>query len=241
MKTILLTNDDGIQSEGFLRLAKAAREFGNLVIVAPDGQRSAASHSITIDRPVEIYPYPFPLPDVTAYACTGTPCDCVRAAIKHLLPAPPDALFSGINYGYNVAMDLQYSATAGAAFEASFLGVHAIAFSEGAKPCHEVADAYLRDLIAELLEKPLPEGHIWNVNFPYCPLSECRGVLYDRTVSRKTFFNDSYDEQEKPEKGGVRLMVRGRFTEEAEEGTDLLAVHEHYVSVGMVSNVGVSG
>ena len=237
MRIILITNDDGIASEGLHRLVEAAKPFGDILVVAPDSQRSAASHSITLTRPVEIRPYDFPVPGVRAFQCDGTPADCVRIAVRNILGKKPDVVFSGINYGYNVAMDLQYSATAGAAFEALALGIRAVAFSEGAKPCHEVADAYLTRMIEELIDKETPKGSIWNVNFPYCPLSDCAGILYDRTVSTLSFFN--YDEEERLPDGGMRLTVRGNFGDTAEDGTDLRAVHERFVSVGTVSNIGM--
>ena len=110
---------------------------------------------------------------VYAYACDGTPADCVRIGGLNIVPGKPDHVFAGINYGYNVATDLQYSATAGAAFEASFQRIHAIAFSEDACEMHEVTDRYLQEIIAELLDKPLTVNQIWNVNFPGCRLEEC--------------------------------------------------------------------
>ena len=120
MRTILITNDDGIEAGGIVRLAKAAAEFGEVWVVAPARQMSAASHSITLHSPLDIYPHSFPVPGVRAFSCSGTPGDCVRTGSLSILPRRPDVVLSGINYGYNVASDIQYSATAGAAFEAAF-------------------------------------------------------------------------------------------------------------------------
>ena len=149
MRKILITNDDGIDAEGIVRLAEAAKEFGEVWVIAPERQRSAASHSITLRKPVEMKAYDFPVEGEKAYTCSGTPADCVRVGSLSLMPEKPDVVLSGINYGYNVASDIQYSATCGAAFEASFQGYIAISLSEDAGECHEVTDKYLKDLLTE--------------------------------------------------------------------------------------------
>ena len=150
----------------------------------------------------------------------------------------PIFVLSGINYGYNAATDLQYSATVGAAFEAAFQGYHAIAISEGACDCHEVTDKYIKQVLKELLDKPLEMGLVHNVNFPGCTLSECKGILYDRKVSRGMFFKDTYDVVEELEDGGIRYMVNGHYNEENEPETDFRAITDNYVSVGVVNNIG---
>lgn len=236
---ILITNDDGINSDGIVRLAKAAKEFGEVWVVAPESQRSAASHSITLHDTIDIYPFDdFPIEGVKAFFCSGTPGDCVRVGGLNVMPQKPDLVLSGINYGYNVASDIQYSATAGAAFEAAFQGYHAIALSEGACACHEVTDKYIKEVLKELINKPLESGFIHNVNFPGCSLSECKGVLYNRKVSRGMFFKDSYDVVEELENKGIRYMVNGEYNEENEPDTDFRAITDKYVSVGVVNNVG---
>nr|MCR5730858.1 5'/3'-nucleotidase SurE [Ruminococcus sp.] len=132
MRSILITNDDGILADGIIRLAKAAKEFGEVWVVAPDGQRSAAAHSISLHSPVDVYPHDFPIDGVHAYSCSGSPGDCVRVGALSIMPHKPDIVLSGINFGFNVATDIQYSGTAGAAFEAAFQGIHAVSFSEAA-------------------------------------------------------------------------------------------------------------
>ncbi|MCR5581759.1 MAG: 5'/3'-nucleotidase SurE [Pseudobutyrivibrio sp.] len=236
---ILITNDDGIASEGIVRLAHIAKEFGEVWVVAPETQRSAASHSISLHNAIDIYPCnDFPVEGVRAYYCSGTPGDCVRVGGLNVMNHKPDVVLSGINYGYNVASDIQYSATCGAAFEAAFQGYHAIALSEGACDCHEVTDHYLRKVLKELLDKPLEKGLIHNVNFPGCEIGLCKGIAYDRTVSEGMFYKDTYDEIEELEDGGIRYMVNGHYNEECEEGTDFKAILDGYVSVGVVNNVG---
>ncbi len=237
MRKIMITNDDGIASDGLLRLVKAAKAFGEVYVVAPDGQRSAASHSISLHNELDVYPYEYPVEGVKAYTCSGTPADCVRVGVLNLTDRKPDVVLSGVNYGYNVASDLQYSATAGAAFEAAFQRCHAIALSEGMSPCHEVTDAFLSEILEKLIEMPLEQDQIFNVNFPQCPRAECKGILYDRTVSRGMFYRDHYEETKKLPKGGIRLMVIGDRSTDSEEGSDYRAILENYVSVGVVNNL----
>ena len=236
MRKILITNDDGIDSAGLARLSKAAMQFGEVWIVAPDSQRSAMSHSITLRHSVEAWKVDFPVPGVHAYACNGKPADCVRIGALNIVPGKPDHVFSGINYGYNVASDLQYSATAGAAFEAAFQRIHTIAFSEDACEDHEVTDKYLNEIMAELLNKPLAVNQIWNVNFPGCRLEECKGILRDRVVSTDVFYEDRYIETRVSEEK-ISYMVEGIRNYDASEGTDLRAILDHYVSVGIATNI----
>lgn len=233
---ILITNDDGIESDGIRRLAETAKEFGEVWVVAPESQRSAASHSITLRHPIDVHPFQL-MEGVHAFSCTGTPGDCVRVGILNIMPEKPDIIMSGINFGYNVASDIQYSATAGAAFEGEFQGILSIAFSEGMNGCHEVTDKYLKEIMAELIDKPYVPGQIWNVNFPHCKVGECKGILRDRKVSRKSFYTDRYKAVEEFSNGGVSLMVDGIFSPTTEEGTDIGAVLDNYISIGVVKNI----
>lgn len=236
MRKILITNDDGIKSDGIVRLARAAKELGEVWVVAPDSQRSAMSHSVTLRHSIEAWKVDFPVPGVYAYACDGKPADCVRIGVLNIVPGKPDHVFSGINYGYNVATDLQYSATAGAAFEAAFQKIHTIAFSEDACENHEVTDRYLKEIMVELLDKPLAMNQIWNVNFPGCGLAECKGILHDRTVSSDNFYTDHYTEKKGPE-GRISYTVEGIRNYNALKGTDLKAVLDYYVSIGIATNI----
>ena len=234
---ILLTNDDGIDSDGLRRLADAAQQFGDVWIIAPAQQRSAASHSITLHSPLDVYPFRYLIPGIQAFTCSGTPADCVRIGCTNIMPQKPDAVLSGINYGYNVASDIQYSGTVGAAFEAAFQGCLAIAVSEAAVPCHEIADAFLKEILGDLLKQTLSPNQVFNVNFPGGPLSACRGILYERTVSLGAPYRDHYVVTEKLPSGGVRLMVEGVYDEESEAGSDLRAVAGKYISVSKLSNI----
>ena len=235
-RKILITNDDGINSDGIARLAAEAVKFGDVWVVAPDSQRSALSHSVTLRRGVDVWKADFPVPGVKAFACDGTPADCVRIGVLNIVSGTTDNIFSGINYGYNIASDIQYSATAGAAFEGAFRSITSVAFSEGADEEHSVTDRYLHEIMAELIEKPLGMNKIWNVNFPCCPLSECKGVLRDRIVSTDGFYRDRYLETKISEDRST-FTVDGIRNWEATDGTDLAAIIGSFVSVGIATNI----
>ena len=232
----MITNDDGIFAKGIMRLAEAAKAFGEVWVIAPESQRSAASHTVTFHKSFDVWKVDYPVEGVHAYACDGTPADCVRIGVLNIMPGKPDVILSGINNGYNVANDLQYSATVGAAFEAVFQKIPAIAFSEADKENHEVTDLYLKQIMEEYIDKPLRAGCIWNVNFPDCTAAECRGILYDRTVSADEFYKDTYNEVAV---NGERksYMVEGHRNWNAKEDSDLWAILNGYVSVGSVRNI----
>ena len=236
MEKILITNDDGIDSDGLLRLVKASVKCGEVWVVAPDSQKSASSHAITLREHIDVYPVRYPVPGVTAYICSGTPADCVRVGYVHLMKDKPKYVFSGINYGYNSATDIQYSGTVGAALEGEFQGAYSVAFSERACECHEVTDRYLDEMIDKYLRCDLKAGQIVNINFPGCRLKDCRGVMENVKVSRGVFYTDRYKETEKLDGEGIRLMVDGIYGEECEEGTDQWALINNFVSVGIVNN-----
>ncbi|MCR5000186.1 MAG: 5'/3'-nucleotidase SurE [Lachnospiraceae bacterium] len=238
MRKILITNDDGIDSDGIKRLAEAARDYGEVWVIAPLHQRSAASHSITLREPIDVYPHDFPVKGVRAYACSGTPADCVRVGGLSVMPYRPDVVLSGINDGYNMATDLQYSATVGAAFEGAFQGWLAIALSESFGGSGEVTDAYIKEVLGECLEMKVDHRRVINVNFPGCSIDDFRGIRRNCKTSKSSIFKDHYNVIGELEGGGKRYMVEGVHNEECEEGTDFKVLMENHISIGIISNVG---
>ena len=232
-KRILVVNDDGIQDEGLRKLVEAAVQFGPVWVVAPDHECSGMSQKISIHEKLVLTPHDFPVPVEGAWSLSGTPADCVQVALNGLLPVKPDFVFSGMNNGYNVGLDIAYSGTVGAAMEALMNGIPAIAFSKGYNGSFETAEAYLPLLMEDLMQTPLPPNEIWNVNFPGLPLEECRGILIDRIVAPihpvRVWF-----EREDIGNGSFSLSVKGNHTlaEEAPENSDVRAVLNGYVSVG---------
>lgn len=237
LRKILITNDDGINSDGLRRLVETARDFGEVWVVAPDGQRSAAAHSITLRHSFEVHPYDMKIEGIKAFSCTGTPADCTRIGMLSVMPQKPDVVLAGINFGYNTSSDIQYSATVGAVLEAEFQGCPAIAFSEGAGDIHEVTDKYLKELLAEYIDAPYIPGEIININFPHCKLEDFKGIKRDLKVSRTPFFRDRYKALKELPDGGTEYIVDGIFDPKKEEGTDYGAVIDNYISVTKVHNI----
>ncbi len=237
MKKILVTNDDGINADGIKRLAECAKKFGEVYVVAPNVENSAASHKINIREPIVLTKVEdFPVEGVHAYMTTGTPADCVRVGITQVLKCKPDVLLSGINFGYNSGQDIQYSATVGAAMEGATSGVFSIAVSEGADGVDEVCRAYLEDALQKVIDKPLEYNQIWNINFPECSLSEFKGYLFDRTVDDQSFYTDVFVETGDVSEG-TRIVVKGVYNYEASEGSDRKALLDKYISIGIVNNI----
>lgn len=235
MRKILVSNDDGIDSEALVRLASMAKKFGEVWVVAPCKQFSSMSHAANFWEPLEVWPVDFPVEGVHAYTTSGTPSDCVSFGITTAVPGRPDLVFCGINKGYNIASGIQYSATVGAALEAANQKIHTIAFSENHIGTHEVTDEYLKKMAAELIDAPLEDNEIWNVNFPGCTLQEFKGVKYGCKISQESFFTGSYKEVSKE---GNKTIYRVDLVPEwkGAEGTDLAAICDNCISVGKVRN-----
>ncbi len=164
MKRILVSNDDGHHSEGLRALVEAVSPLGEVWVVAPETEQSAAAHAISLHRPLRIR-------EVRArwYAVDGTPTDCSYMGINHVLrDRRPDLMVSGINHGPNLANDVTYSGTVAAAMEATILGVPSIAFSLATRRHFDFSGAarFARALTAAALEQPLPPGMLLNVNVP---------------------------------------------------------------------------
>ena len=237
-KHILITNDDGIEADGIRKLAETACRFGEVTVVAPDVQRSAASHHCIFRRPLILKEYDFGLDGVKAYTLDGTPADCVRVGVFAATDRKPDVVLSGINHGYNISSDIQYSGTVGAALEAAFLGVHAIAVSYGNYlfEATDIVDQYLPGLLEEYMEKPLPDNQIWNINIPDCTADECMGIVRNAVMKTNHFYDDQYVKEQIDEKTwSVTNIVRRIW--EGPENSDLNAVFNKYIAVGTVTNL----
>jgi len=237
-RQILITNDDGIDADGIRKLAEIAREFGEVTVVAPDTQRSAASHHCIFNRPLILKEYDFGLDGVKAFTLDGTPADCVRVGIFAVSDIMPDVVLSGINHGYNISSDIQYSGTVGAALEAAFLGVRGIAVSYGNHEfkATDIVDRYLPELLAEYMEKPLPSNQIWNINIPDCRADECSGIHRDVVMNTNHFYDDQYLKEPAGDKTWSVTNI-ARRTWKGPEGSDLDAVINRFIAVGTVTNL----
>ena len=231
---ILITNDDGIEAEGIRRVAEMAVRLGEVWVVAPAGQCSAMSQRITLREKLIVAEQPFSVPVHKAYSVTGTPADCVKVALYHLMEEEPDFVFSGMNDGFNAGFDIAYSGTVGAAMEGIMNGIPSIAFSNERGSQYEAADQYMEQITREILEKPvLPDG-IWNINFPGCPVSECKGILWDRQVAKMQYYRDHFDVKDHAR--GSELSVNGIPSDGTDlpDQSDYEALNNRYVSVGIV-------
>ncbi|NKB77478.1 MAG: 5'/3'-nucleotidase SurE [Gammaproteobacteria bacterium] len=179
---ILLSNDDGYQAPGLMALYKVVSKFADVVVMAPEDNRSGASNSLTLRKPLTVN-----------YASNGfgyvngTPADCVHLAINGVLDFLPDMVISGINHGANLGDDVLYSGTVAAAIEGRFLGLPAIAISlAGSKEpfFYNTASAVVNDLLVHLMDNPLPSDNILNINIPNIPLEKVKGMEPARLGSR---------------------------------------------------------
>jgi len=178
---ILISNDDGIHAKGLQVLAKHLAQRHAVSIVAPDRERSAIGHAITLDLPIRVQAVPIN-GFSSAYAVSGTPADCIKLALMELLDEKPDLMISGINPGANVGVYVFYSGTFAAAREAPLYGIPAMAVSiQGGAPDHyETAAATAAELAEYIGRKGLPPGTLLNVNMPDAPRGRLRGYRWSR-------------------------------------------------------------
>ncbi|GAA5333997.1 5'/3'-nucleotidase SurE [Thermus hydrothermalis] len=228
---ILVSNDDGIFSPGIKALGLAMRALGEVYVVAPDVEQSAVGHGITVRRPLRFkHTQSAGFGEIPAYRVDGTPADCVVLGV-HLL-GRPDLVVSGINIGVNLGLDLTHSGTVAAALEATSLGIPAIAFSldtSGEELDFAEAARHAVRIARRVAEKGLPKGVLLNVNFPARPP---KGVKVTRLSTHH--FEDTVVERLDPE-GKPYYWIAGTPVGEEEEGTDLWAVRQGYISVTPVS------
>ena len=235
---ILVTNDDGINASGIRLLAETARSFGETVVIAPSVQKSANSHCITLNRSMKIERFDMGIDGVEAYSLDGTPSDCVRAAYLGLFDGmeKPDLVFSGVNDGANCGYDILYSATVGAAMEAVLYGVNTICFSQMHGKHDGILKKYIREVAGELINCDAGPGSAWNVNFPACRLDKYKGILYDRFPAHEAFFDDHYLKKAGDD-GNVYVDMESETVTDAEEGSDIRAILDGYISIGTVKNM----
>jgi 5'-nucleotidase len=223
---ILVTNDDGVYSPGIQILAKRLRELDSVVIVAPDRERSAAGHSMTLHRPLLIEE----LKD-SMYSVNGTPTDCVNIAVKGLLKETPRLVVSGINKGPNLGDDVTYSGTVAGAIEGILLGVPSFAVSLNGREDFrfaEAAEVAVRTA-QQVLTQGLPAGTLLNVNVPNIPVREMQGTRITRLGTR--IYHQMTVERIDPRGKKYYWIGGGEPDWEREEGTDLDAVDRNFVSI----------
>jgi 5'-nucleotidase len=228
---ILICNDDGIHAPGISVLHGAVREFGDLYVIAPDVERSAAGHAITLADPIKSTPVD-KNGEFFGYGIGGTPADCIKLAVCAILKdTPPDLVLSGINLGSNTGISVIYSGTVSAATEGVVLGIPGVAFSlcTYTNPEWEMAGRIVRELTQRIIKNGMPPGVLLNVNMPNLPYDRLKGIKITR-MGRSRFI----------EKFHKRLDPRGRTyywldgeLEVHDDGSDvdIHAVRDGYVSI----------
>ena len=218
---IIVANDDGFYSPGIYALVEAASHFGEVLIMAPDGEQSATGHAITIQRPLNYHP--IKLGDYEAYRVNGTPADCVALGLYHWGGA--DLVLSGINLGSNLGHDIWHSGTVAAAKQAVLFGVRGVAFSlelNGGQPDFNAISEHVVSAIQEILLENTPI--LVNVNFPQYP----QGMLWTHQSVRA--YNGQIMEGEDP-RGRRHFWFGAVPLTDPEEGSDRWAVEHNYVSM----------
>ncbi len=231
---ILVTNDDGITSPGIRLVVEVAKEFGNVVVVAPDSPQSAMGHAITISNPIRLTrSHVFDDEHVDAYECTGTPADCVKIAKNHVLKDKvPDLVLSGMNHGSNTSISVLYSGTMAAAIEAAMSDLPAIGFSlcdwsHEAELQHVVP--LMKKVIKEAFEKGIPKGVALNVNFPAVQEEAIKGIRICRQGTAR--WDEKFDNRKDPT-GKPYFWMAGDFLNlEDNDETDEWAINNNYASL----------
>ncbi len=228
---ILICNDDGIYAPGIAALHDSVKELGQIHVIAPDVERSAAGHAITLADPIKSMPVDRN-GEFFGYGIGGTPADCIKLAVCAVMKdAPPDLILSGINLGSNTGISVIYSGTVSAATEGVILGIPGVAFSlcTYTDPEWEMAARIAKEITAKLIANPMPPNVLLNVNMPNLPYDQLKGIKITR-MGRSRFI----------EKFHKRLDPRGRTyywldgeLEVHDEGDDIdiHAVRDGYVSI----------
>ncbi len=227
---ILVTNDDGVDSEGLLALKRALSGVGDTVVIAPNHNWSAAGHTKTMHKPLRVTRVTMADGDM-GYSSDGTPSDCVALAMLGLAGERPDLVVSGINKGANLGGDVTYSGTVAAAMESVVNGVPAIAVSQSHPRSgdFDLAARFAARLAAAVLANGLDSGVLLNVNVPGVPAAEIRGVLVTRLGKR--IYRDTLIERQDPFGRAYYWIGGDEPTGDAEEGTDIWAIANNYISV----------
>ena len=228
MRTILISNDDGIKSKGIWELKRFFEKDYKVFIVAPDRERSAAGHSISLHNPIQLQEIEIE----SVYAIDGTPVDAIHMAFLGLIPKPVDLVITGINNGLNLGSDVFYSGTVSAAFQAVAHGIPAVAVSidnSDGDIHYETAVYYTGKIVKKLIDGGIANKVILNINVPNIPVDDVKGIEITKLGSRD--YNDVLVEREGPDDKKY-YSIEGELSGDIlEKGTDVQAVHEQKVSI----------
>ena len=222
---ILVSNDDGVNAHGLHCLSEALCSLGDVIVVAPDRNRSGASNSLSLENPIRVET----LETGKRYSVKGTPTDCVHFAVNKLLDPWPDIVVSGINHGANLGDDVIYSGTVAAATEGRHMGLPAVAVSLVGETHFASAAHYACLLVSRLRTHPLPSDQILNVNVPDLPLEQIKGIKVTRLGNRHR--GEKMIVMQDPRGKPVYWIGPPGEKQDAGEGTDFHAIEQGYVSI----------
>mgnify|MGYP001270999378 FL=1 len=230
---ILVVNDDGISAPGIRTLIGIMNDFGEVVVVAPEGPQSGMGHAITINATLRCDKITIDDGTQTEYSVSGTPVDCVKLAVNQILDRKPHLCVSGINHGSNSSINVIYSGTMSAAVEGALEGIPSIGFSL-LDFSHDAdfseGEQYIRKITQSVLEHGLPEGVCLNVNIPKSKKNEkIKGIRICRQA--KANWEEEFDERKDPN-GRTYYWLTGKFVNyDKGDDTDERALENHFVSV----------
>ncbi len=227
---ILIANDDGIYADGIYALWEAMQELGDVTVVAPDTEKSAVGHSITIADPIRIQEINRS-GGFKGFAVDGTPADCVKIAVHSILGETPDVIVSGINAGANVGMSLIYSGTISAATEGTILDIPSMAISFDSFKGGDLTGSQevAKRLVKIILDKGIPRGTLLNVNVPDLPIDQIKG--YQITRQGNIYFEDRFEKREDPSGRFYYWMTGKIINPDTTLESDGQAISEGFVSV----------
>ncbi|MBN3034422.1 MAG: 5'/3'-nucleotidase SurE [Bacteroidales bacterium] len=228
---ILVTNDDGIHAPGLRKLIDLMREFGDVVVVAPDKPQSGMAHAITVSVPLRLRKI-HEEEGYSEYSCNGTPVDSVKLGEKVILRKRPDLVVSGINHGSNASINIVYSGTMAAVIEATIDGIPAIGFSlldYSHKADFSAVDDYVRVITRNVLENGLPEGVCLNVNIPAVSREVIRGIKVCRQSRGR--WDEEFEERLDPHSRYYYWLTGVFLNGDAARGSDAWALSNNYISV----------
>lgn len=229
---IFLTNDDSIYAAGLAALWAALQDIAEVVVVAPDRERSATGHGITVDQPLRAERVS--LFDGQAWVVNGTPADCVKLGINCLLEEKPDLVIAGINRGPNLGIDVLYSGTVSGALEGLISGIPAVAVSvtDYHNPDYRYAASFTRELAPQVLRNGICRDTLLNINVPSLPPEKIRGVKITKLGNRK--YINCFETRTDP-RGRVYYWLGGDVVDVIEESpdmdTDVASIKENKVSI----------
>lgn len=229
---LLLTNDDGISAPGLYAMAKELQKEHEIIIVAPDNQRSASGHSITIARPVVAKEVKLEGIKGKVYSLDGTPADCTRIGVDRLSDNKIDMVISGINRGLNLGTDVLYSGTVSAAVEAAIYSIPSIAVSidiqDDGEPDYEMAARFGAEVLKKASENNMEKDVVLNVNVPLIPEKEIKGIKVCKIGTR--LYDNTYVETITPE-NHIILDIKGHAVDKDNVEADTYYLKEGYVTV----------